>query len=53
MGTTLILIINTWNNQFKSIKRTYHSVTWFFFDQMLCDIKGDNNVTILSINCVI
>ena len=35
ISTTFILIVDTRNNGFKSIKSTYHSVIWFFIDQRL------------------
>ena len=40
MSTTLILIIDWWNNRVKPIKSTEHSVTWLFLNPRI-QIKGN------------
>ena len=44
MSTTLILVIDWWNNQVVSIKYIYHSVTLLCFGQIFYDRKGYNTM---------
>ena len=44
MSTTLILVIDWWNNQVVSIKNIYHSVTLLCFGQIFYDRKGYNTM---------
>ena len=52
MSTTFILVIDVWNNGFKSIKMTYQFFIWIFFGQIINKIKEDKAMNISSEDCL-